>query len=301
MRLRKEKRAKRKQEKKQKVKLTWKQRLLQAVIYIIVGFLSLSAFVSIFAHERSNQTKKKKEIATTCFETMYVASGYTMSYTIDVTYMVKNADKTADTVSMAYQAKEEIDQVHKKKKISLISAGRVMNTNIYESQVLYYGDGKLIRQEYSEIGELLSEKEEPAEVTFEYNPMLTFASMILEKPGEFKMKGEGKTITGSISLSDISSFLNLFPYSALFSGIEKNKYFTDQVNKITITNNNGYFQSAVIDLKNIASTLIGPFYNEVGASVEVSQYTITIYMESWEQPTIELPEGEINVEKETDS
>lgn len=299
MRLRKEKR---KEGKQQKVKLTWKQRIIYAVIYIIVGFLSLSVFIAIFAHERGEETKKKKEIVQSCYETMYIASGYTLSYTIDVSYLIKYSDyTTASTVSLAYQAKEEVDQVNQKKKITLISSGRVADTDIYEHQVLYYGDGRMIQQEYSSIGDLLSTKEEPAEVTFDYNPMLTFASVILEKPGEFRIKNDNKTITGSISLKDISSFLNLFPYSALFSGIEDNKYFTDQVNKITITNDNGYFKSAVLDLKNIASTLISPFYNEVGASVEVSQYTITIYMESWEQPTIVLPEGEINSAKETAS
>lgn len=290
--------AKRRRQKEQKPKLTWKQRLVKFVIYVIVTFMVFSAIWVIMTHENAEKKKKKKEIAQSCYETMYIAPGYTLSYTIDVAYIVKYPNQTAGVVTMAYQAEEKVDQLNKRKRIDLISIGRVLETDIYEHQILYYADGKLITERYNDIGERLSYKEEPEEVSFDYNPMLSFATIILEKPGEFRIKNDNKTISGSVSLKDISSFLNLFPYSALFSGIEDNKYFTDQVNKIKITNNNGYFQSAVIDLKSIASTLIGPFYSEIGASVEVSQYTITLNMVSWEQPTIELPEGEINSEGE---
>lgn len=269
-----------------------KYRIIRAAAYLICASIVFSIFWAIMTHEKQVDIRKKKEIVQRCYETMYIANGYTLSYTIECSYLVKYSNGTAGTVSMAYQAQEEIDQYNQKKKITLISVGRVMDSDIYNHQVLYYEGGNLITEEYDDVGELVSSKTEPMEISFDYNPMLTFASMVLDKPGEFRLKNEGKTIKGSISLKDISSFLNLFPYSALFSGVENNKYYTDEVNSITITNNNGFFTSAVINLKNIAASLVGPFYSEAGAAVEVNQYTITLNMVSWETPTIEIPKGE---------
>lgn len=291
MRIRKEK------PKREKIELTRKERLIKLGIYLFIGLFALGFIWKVFAHERADQLQKKKELVKSCYDTMYIASGYTLSYTIDVSYIVKNSNGTVGTVSMTYLANEEVDQVNRLKKVTLVSQGYVMDTEYYDSQVYYYGDGRVVREVFNNVGEMTSYEESEIETSFEYNPMLSFATMILEKPGEFKLKGGDKTITGSIALEDISNFLLFCPYSALFDGLKNTRYYDDQVNKITITTDNGIFKTALIDITRTASSLVGPFYEELGSTVEVDHYTITMYVESWEQPKIELPpkpeEGEV--------
>lgn len=290
MRLRKSK------QKEEKVKLTWKERLIKLGIYLFIGIFAFGFIWTVFAHERADKLQKKKDLVQSCYDTMYIASGYILSYTIDVSYVITNSNGSAGTVTMTYLANEEVDQVNQRKRVTLVSQGYVMDTEYYDSQVYYYGDGRVIREVFDNVGEMTSYEESETEISFEYNPMLSFASMILDNPGEFVLKGGDKTIAGSISLKDISNFLMFCPYSALFNDLENTRYYVDQVNKITITTDNGYFKTSVIDLTRTAASLVGPFYEEMGSTVEVDHYTITMYVESWEKPEIEMPEqkGEIS-------
>ena len=213
-----------------------------------------------------------------------------MTYNLEVEYLITTTKQRA---VLHYVAKEETDQVNKKKKITLSTTGSVSGAEINTKQIYYYQNGKCVletRYVDDDGVEKSSYKTYDEEVTYDYNPMLAIANMVNEKPGEYKKKQN--TLYGSVAISDISTFLKMCPFNTLYSGIESLSCYKDQVNDIMIVSDGERITSLTIDLKPTAWYMIRNFYDEQGLSIEVQTYRITMTATSWETPEIEVPEIE---------
>lgn len=222
------------------------------------------------------------------YESMLLSGGFTMTYNLEVEYLITTTNQRS---VLHYIAKEETDQVGKKKKITLSTTGTAGGSEINTKQIYYYQNGKCVvdTRYIDDNGEEKSNyKTYDEEVSFDYNPMLAIATMVLDKPGEYKKKQN--TLYGSVAIKDIHTFLSMCPFNTLYSGIENVSCYKDQVNDIMIVSDGEKFTSLTIDLKPTAWYIIKNFYEEQGLSIEVSTYRITMTATSWETPEIEVPE-----------
>lgn len=264
----------------------WIKRL--AILLIISVFLG--SFAIVRSIESSRKRKEKKQFVQTLYESMLLSGGFTMTYSLEVEYLVTTTNQRS---VLHYIAKEETDQVGKKKKITLSTTGSSGGAEINTKQIYYYQNGKCVldTRYVDKNGEEKSSYEVfDEEVSFDYNPMLAIANMVMEQPGEFKKKQN--TLYGSVSIKDINTFLAMCPFNTLYSGIENVSCYKDQVNDIMIVSDGEKITSLTIDLKPTAWYIIKNFYEEQGLSIEVNTYRITMTATSWDIPEIEVPEVE---------
>ena len=263
-------------------KEVWAKRLAILIIFSMV--FGVYAIVSI--NERQKRRQDKLSYVRNMYETMAMAQGYTLDYTIDSRYIVGTS-----FVEIHYLAHEEVDQANQRKKLTLRTYGTYMGTDIDTLQIYYYHDGKCL-QENRYIDESGEEKSTFSETTeamdYSYNPMLALAVMVTDHPGEYKKKGN--SLNGSVSLEDINTLLSLCPFNNLFQGIEGLSCYGKQVNSLTISSDGERFKSALIDLDSVAFYMLQQVYEERSLSLDVDTYRITIIVDSWETPVIEIPE-----------
>lgn len=264
------------------------ERWIKRLSILIVLGIFLGSFAIVRSIESSKKRKEKREFVQRLYESMLLSGGYEMTYTLEVQYLITTTNQRAE---LHYVAKEETDQINKKKRITLSTTGKVAGAEINTKQIYYYQNGKCIldtRYVDDDGKEASSFKTTDEEVNFDYNPMLSMANMVMDKPGEFKKKQN--TLYGSVAISDISTFLKMCPFNTLYSGIENLSCYKDQVNDIMIVSDGEKITSLTIDLKPTAWYLIKNFYEEQGLSIQVETYRITMTATSWEVPNIEVPE-----------
>ena len=266
------------------------EKWIKRLAILIIVSIFLGSFAIVRSIESSRKRKEKREFVQRLYNSMYLSSGFTMTYNLEVEYLITTTKQRA---VLHYVAKEETDQVNKKKKITLSTTGSVSGAEINTKQIYYYQNGKCVletRYVDDDGVEKSSYKTYDEEVTYDYNPMLAIANMVNEKPGEYKKKQN--TLYGSVAISDISTFLKMCPFNTLYSGIESLSCYKDQVNDIMIVSDGERITSLTIDLKPTAWYMIRNFYDEQGLSIEVQTYRITMTATSWETPEIEVPEIE---------
>lgn len=266
-------------------KEVWTKRLAILIIFSMV--FGVYAIVSIT--ERQKRRQDKLAYVRNMYETMAMSQGYTLDYTIDSRYIVGTG-----FVEIHYLAHEEVDQLNQRKKLTLRTYGTYMGTDIDTLQIYYYHDGKCLQEtryldEAGEEKSTFSETTEPMD--YSYNPMLALAVMVTDHPSEYKKKGN--SISGSVSLEDINTLLAMCPFNTLFQGIEGLNCYGKQVNSITISSDGERFKSALIDLDSVAFYMLQPVYEERGQSLDVDTYRISIIVDSWEVPVIEIPDVEL--------
>ena len=228
------------------------------------------------------------------YENMYISDGFSLDHQIEVTFDVMDANGTrVDTVNMRYMAKEDVDQYGQKKKLSLRTEGTVMGNSILIMQDYYYDNkccimDKITEDEQGNIKHEFEKTDVPG--NFDYNPMLSLAVLISDKPGEFTLTAN--RLNGSISLQDIGTFLQLCPFNDLFKGVENLDCFDKQVNELVLFSDGSRLQSLTLDLSRVAYFLVSPIYLEQGLNVKIQTYRMTVFVNSWETPKIEMPNME---------
>lgn len=268
------------------------QKWIKWLSLILVFAIMFTSFILVLNHDRAERRKKKIEFVRGLYESMYISNGFTLTYSLDVKYSITSGT-LLQNAELHYIAKEETDQLGKKKRLTLTMTGNVTGTEITTKQIYYYDDGKCVQetQYVDDDGQKKSRFEERnEEISYEYNPMLALATMVMDKPGEYTKKQN--TLYGSVAMSDIDTFLKMCPFNTMFEGIESLECYEKQVNKLTIISDGTKINTVTVDLKPTAWFLVKNFYEEQNMSIEMEEYRLTMMVDSWEIPVIEMPEVE---------
>lgn len=255
-----------------------------AILLIFTTVFSIYAIVN--ANEKRKRRAEKVEFVNQIYENMAQKNGYTLRYSLDTIYYVNHKK-----IELHYSTIEEVDKAGKKKKMTMRTYGDYMGTELDTLQIFYYQDTKCIMETVYVDGngnEQHSYETSTEDISYDYNPMLSLALLITEKPGEFKMKKT--TIRGSVSLKDVNTFLALCPYNNLYKGIEKLNCYKEQANNLMITSDGTIFKEAVLDMTVTSFYMLRDAYEDQGLPVRVESYRLSVSAESWEQPVIEIPE-----------
>lgn len=271
----------------------WKKRLaILLVITMLIGVYAIAHSI-----ERSKRDKSKQDFVKQMYDSMAVSQGFTLKYTLDVNYDVNHKN-----VELHYLATEELDQVGQKKKLTIRTYGDYMGTTLDQSEIYYYEGTRCIRETIftdAEGNEHHNFEESIEDISYQYNPMLPLALMISEMPGEFKLSETKKTIRGSVALEDVKTFLDLCPFSNLYSGIENMNCYDEQVNDLMIVadTETNRFKSVALDMTTVSFYMLRDAYEEQGMAVKSKSYRMTVSVESWYTPGIDMPD----ISKETES
>ena len=275
-------------------KVERQEKLVKRIAILIVFCLVITVIAVTCSKESRDRKNKKLNYMRSLYENMYISDGFTLNYQIEVSFDVTdNTSMKVDTVNMRYMATEEVDQYGKKKKLHLHTEGMVMGNSIQIMQDYYYDDKTCIMDTITEDaqGNLQHKLEKLDSVAnYEYNPMLSLAVLVSDQPGEFTLTAN--RLNGSISLADIGTFLQLCPFNDLFKGIENMDCFDKQVNELVLFSDGSRLQSLTLDLSRVAYFLVSPIYLEQGLNIKIQTYRMTVFVDSWETPKIEMPKLE---------